>query len=205
MNIGIDIDDTLSNSFESVFADSQKFDIEELGNSGKVQNYGKIDNHNYIETMYPHWTQEQTDLFWEKYFINMLTIATPKAGASEIIQKLQKEGNRIIIITSRYEVVPGKNLVENYSKRWLEKNKILYDEFILNAQDKLEEAQKTGVQLFIDDSIQHCMKIQEGGIKPLLYTSIMNQCIEVPDLERVYSWVQIYDKYQKLQTKLGKK
>ena len=41
MRIGIDIDDTLSESFEMVFPFSQKFDIEELGNSGKVQNYGK--------------------------------------------------------------------------------------------------------------------------------------------------------------------
>lgn len=198
MNIGIDIDDTLSNSFESVFADSQKFDIEELGNTGKVQKYGKIDNHNYIEKMYPHWTNNQIDLFWDKYFINMLTIATPKEYAAEIIQKLQNEGNRIIIITSRYEVVPGEKVVENYSKKWLDKNKIPYDELILDAQDKLKAAKEAGVQLFIDDSIQHCKRMQEGKIKTFLYTSIMNQEIEVPELERVYSWVQIYNKYQKL-------
>lgn len=198
MNIGIDIDDTLSNSFESVFADSQKFDIEELGNTGKVQKYGKIDNHNYIETMYPHWTNNQIDLFWDKYFINMLTIATPKEYAAEIIQKLQNEGNRIIIITSRYEVVPGEKVVENYSKKWLDKNKIPYDELILDAQDKLKAAKEAGVQLFIDDSIQHCKRMQEGNIKTFLYTSIMNQEIEVPELERVYSWIQIYNKYQKL-------
>lgn len=198
MNIGIDIDDTLSNSFESVFADSQKFDIEELGNSGEVQNYGKIDNHNYIETMYPHWTEEQTNSFWKKYFINMLTIATPKAGASEIIHKLKEEENRIIIITSRYEVVAGKNLVENYSKKWLEKNNIPYDEIIFNAQDKLEAAKRAEVQLFIDDSIQHCMRMQEGKIKSFLYTSIMNQGVNVPKLERVYSWLQVYDKYRRI-------
>ncbi len=51
MNIGIDIDDTLSNSFESIAADAQKFDIEELGNTGEVKNYGKVENHNYIEFM----------------------------------------------------------------------------------------------------------------------------------------------------------
>ena len=66
MNIGIDIDDTISNSFESVFTSAQKFDIE-LGNSGDPKQYGKIPNHNYIETMYSHWTSEQTNLFWQKY------------------------------------------------------------------------------------------------------------------------------------------
>ncbi len=196
MNIGIDIDDTLSNSFESIAADAQKFDIEELGNTGEVKNYGKVENHNYIETMYPHWTQEQVNLFWEKYFINMLTKATPKTYASEIVQKLKQEGNKIIIITSRYEVVSNKNLVEEYSKQWLDKNNIPYDKFIMNAQDKLQVAKKENVDLFIDDSIDHCKRMQEGNIKSLLFTSIMNQGVDVQNLERVYSWPQIYAKYQ---------
>ncbi len=206
MNIGIDIDDTLSNSFESIAADAQKFDIEELGNTGEVKNYGKVENHNYIETMYPHWTQEQVNLFWEKYFINMLTKATPKTYASEIVQKLKQEGNKIIIITSRYEVVSNKNLVEDYSKQWLDKNNIPYDKFIMNAQDKLQVAQKENVDLFIDDSIDHCKRMQEGNIKSLLFTSIMNQGVDVQNLERVYSWPHIYAKYQefKKSTKLYK-
>jgi len=198
MNIGIDIDDTLSNSFESVFADSQRFDIDKLGNEGKVQNYGKIDNHNYIETMYPHWTQEQTDLFWDKYFINMLTKATPKTYASEVIQKLKQEGNKIVIITSRYEVVQGKNIIEEYSKKWLDKNNIPYDKFILNAQDKSIVAKQENINMFIDDSVIHCRKMQKENIKSFVFTSIMNQDIELDDIERVYSWVQIYNKYKEL-------
>lgn len=198
MNIGIDIDDTISNSFESVFADSQKFDIEELGNMGEVQNYGRINNHNYIETMYSHWTQEQTELFWKKYFINMLEKATPKTYAPEIVQKMKQEGNRIIIITSRYELIQNKNLIEDYTKKWLNKNNIPYDELNMNAQNKLEVAQKKHIDLFIDDSISHCNKMKEGKIKTLLYTTIMNQNLNTPDLERVYSWPQIYAKYIEL-------
>lgn len=198
MNIGIDIDDTLSNSFESVFADSQRFDIEELGNKGKVANYGRVSNHNYIETMYPHWTQEQINLFWEKYFINMLTKSMTKTYAPEVVQKMKQDGNRIIIITSRYEVIPGEKLVEKHSKQWLEKNQIPYDEFIMNAQDKLVVAQKANVDLFIDDSIDHCKRMQEGKIKALLFTTSMNQALEIPELERVYSWIQVYNQYKTL-------
>ena len=200
MNIGIDIDDTISNSFESVFADSQKFDIEELGNSGKVEQYGRIENHNYIETMYSHWTNQQINLFWERYFINMLTKATPKSYVPEIIKKLKEEGNKIIIITSRYEVVEGKKLVEEYTKEWLQKNGIEYDTFVMNSQDKLLSARENKVDLFIDDSVAHCKRMQEGGIKTFLYTTNMNQGLEIPELERVYSWPQIYYKY----TMIGK-
>lgn len=198
MNIGIDIDDTLSNSFELEFPWAQKFDIEVLGNTGDVKNYGKIEDHNYIETMYSHWTEEQTNLFWEKYFMKAISEAMPKAYASEVIQKLQKEGNKIIIITSRFEVIKNETIVEDTSRKWLEKNNIPYDKFILNAQDKLKVAMEEKVNLFIDDSIDHCKKIQTGGIKTLLYTSVMNQGVEVPNLERVYSWLHVYEKYRKM-------
>ena len=198
MNIGIDIDDTLSESCELVFPFSQKFDIEELGNSGRVQSYGKKENHNYIEEMYPHWTEEQTNLFWEKIFMQTVTEARPKPYAPEIIHRLKEEGNQIIIITSRYEVLPNDNTIETKSKEWLNKNDIPYDKFILNAKDKLIAAQNEKIDLFIDDSIQHCKRINGGNIKTLLYTTITNQGVEVPELERVYSWIQIYQKYHEM-------
>ena len=198
MNIGIDIDDTISNSFESVFASSQKFDIEQVGGNGNVKQYGRIASHKYIETMYPNWTEEQINLFWKKYFIDMLTKATPKTYASEIIKKIREENNKIILITSRHEEIAEKNLIEEYTKKWLDENKILYDKLIMNAQDKLIAAKKENIDLFIDDSTEHCRKVKEGNIKTLLYNTICNQSLDVSDLERVYSWEQIYLKYLEL-------
>ena len=193
MNIGIDIDDTISNSFESVFTNAQRFDIE-LGYNGTPKLYGKIPNHNYIETMYSHWTKEQTSIFWERYFKDMLTIATPKDCVSEIFQKLKEEKNNIILITSRYEYLPNSNIVEEHTKQWLIKNKIPYDKLVMNAQNKLIASKENNIDLFIDDSVEHCRDVQSGKIKTFLYTSICNQAIDAPDLERVYSWVQIYNK-----------
>ena len=198
MNIGIDIDDTISNSFESVFASSQKFDIEQVGGNGNVKQYGRIASHKYIETMYPNWTEEQINLFWKKYFIDMLTKATPKTYAPEIIKKIREENNKIILITSRHEEIAEKNLIEEYTKKWLDENKILYDKLIMNAQDKLIAAKKENIDLFIDDSTEHCRKVKEGNIKTLLYNTICNQSLDVSDLERVYSWEQIYLKYSEL-------
>lgn len=197
MNIGIDIDDTISNSFESVFTSAQKFDIE-LGNSGDPKQYGRIPNHNYIETMYPQWNNEQTNLFWQKYFIDMLTIARPKDCVSEIFKKLQKEKNNIILITSRYEYDESSFIVRDYTQKWLAKNNIPYDKLVMNAQNKLDASKENNIDIFIDDSIEHCRNVKSGGITAFLYTSTCNQDIEVPDLIRVYSWIQIYDKYKKI-------
>ena len=87
--------------------------------------------------------------------------------------------------------------IEDYTRKWLEKNGIVYDKLVLGAQDKLQAAKENNIDLFIDDSIKHCRNVQSGNIRTLLYTSICNQGVETPDLERAYSWVQIYDKYHK--------
>lgn len=102
MKIGIDVDDTLSNSFEAILADSQKFDIEVAGNNGDLEKLGKVEDHHYIETIY-HWKKEQYDQFWTTYFMKIVTQAKVKEQAPEITQKLKQEGNQIYIITSRYE------------------------------------------------------------------------------------------------------
>ncbi len=39
-------------------------------------------------------------------------------------------------------------------------------------KDKLIAAQNEKIDLFIDDSIQHCKRINGGNIKTLLYTTI---------------------------------
>ncbi len=200
MNIGIDVDDTISNSFETIFADSQKFDIE-LGNSGEPKQYGKISDHNQIETLYSHWTNEQIELFWKKYFIKVLTVARPKDCVAEVLKNLKEEGNNIIIITSRYEELEGSTEIEDYTRKWLDKNGIVYDKLVLGANDKLKVAKENDIDLFIDDSIKHCRNAQSGNIRTILYTSICNQGVETPDLERAYSWVQIYDKYKKIVNK----
>ena len=200
MNIGIDVDDTISNSFETIFADSQKFDIE-LGNSGEPKQYGKISDHNQIETLYSHWTNEQIELFWKKYFIKVLTVARPKDCVAEVLKNLKEEGYNIIIITSRYEELEGSTEIEDYTRKWLDKNGIVYDKLVLGANDKLKAAKENDIDLFIDDSIKHCRNAQSGNIRTILYTSICNQGVETPDLERAYSWVQIYDKYKKIVNK----
>lgn len=192
MKIGIDIDDTISSTFEIIFPYAQKFDIEELGNKGNVQNYGKIENHHYIESMYPHWKREELELFWTKYFKKAILEAETKPYAVEIIQKLQEEGNEIFLVTSRYE--ENNFETEKSTKKWLTEHHIDTNHLLMNIQDKGKICKELQLDVLIDDSIHHCKSAQKVGTRAFLMTSIMNQGVEVPELERVYSWIQIYDK-----------
>lgn len=102
MNIGIDIDDTMSNSFEIMLADSQIYDIEEMKGTGDIKNLGSIPTYDQIENMYK-WEEEALKKFWYKHFERVLREATPKQYVAETIKKLKEEGNNIYIITARYE------------------------------------------------------------------------------------------------------
>lgn len=92
-------------------------------------------------------------------------------------------------------------MLQNGTEEWLKKNGIAYDKLILDAQDKAKVCKEYEIDLFIDDSIKHCKKIESVGIKTFLYTSMMNEAVEVKELTRVYSWIQIYHKIQKILNK----
>ena len=50
MNIGIDIDDTIANTYEVLFNYAQKYTIEDLKRSGKINRNGKLYTHMYCTT-----------------------------------------------------------------------------------------------------------------------------------------------------------
>lgn len=64
----------------------------------------------------------------------------------------------------------------------------------MNSQDKSKVAVEENIDLLIDDSITHCLSVEKKNIKTLLYTTVCNQGCDVQNLERVYSWPQIYKK-----------
>ncbi len=50
MNIGIDIDDTISNSYETIIPYAQKYQIEELHKSPILDRSGEFSTHKYTKS-----------------------------------------------------------------------------------------------------------------------------------------------------------
>lgn len=190
MRIGIDIDDTIADSYEVFFAYAQYYTINELKRSGKVKDY-VAKHHSYIRAMH-NWTEEEEDIFWDKYFDEIISQIKPFTFAPEMIKKLKNDGNEIIIITARYN--DGKTNVERISKEWLEKNNIPFDEFYFNAQDKGVVAKEKNIDIFIDDSFTNCIKVANEGIQTFLMNSRTNKGLEDEKITRVYSWPDVYSK-----------
>lgn len=194
MNIGIDIDDTIANTYDVLFNYAQKYTCEEL-NREIPEKHEEIPMRKYTETFH-NWNKEETKDFFNKYYEKTIVDVRPKMFASEIIGRLKKEGNKIYIITARFPM--EKFNVEKITKDWLIKNKIEFDELIINAGEKANIAKEKNINVFIDDSYIQCKNVAEKNIKTFLMDSKTNVRFEDDKYIRVYSWPHIYQKFKSL-------
>lgn len=190
MNIGIDIDDTIAETFETLLPYSQKYTIEDLKKESNIKISDKINNHFYIEYM-NDWNEEEANNFWEKYYAELLEKISIKMFASDVINKLKEEGNDIYLITARWDM--KDNDTKKITEKWLEKNNIHYDKLIINAKDKLKVAKENNIDIFIDDSYRNCKNIVDNSdIKVFMMNSRVNTMLNDVKIKRVFSWPEIY-------------
>lgn len=128
MKIGIDIDGVLNSQYNFCIDYGTKF-CNEIGKY-KLENVHAIDTTDMFL-----WGDEVAHKFWNKYRKDLVITLPAKKYASEVIEKLKSEGNKIYIITARRngdEWFPDdlKNDVEKITKNWLKENKIYYDEIV---------------------------------------------------------------------------
>lgn len=194
MNIGIDIDDTISDTYSTLFPYAQKYTIEDLHKTGKINEYHKCATHKYVQAMHD-WTEEEEKPFWKKYYEKCLSEAKIKLFAKETIDKLAKN-NKIILITARWE--NEEKSIQKLTKQWLKDNEVYYDNIILDAQDKLKIAKEYNINLFIDDSFANCSKIAEAGIDTFMMDTKANSEYNNEKITRVYSWPHVYQEYEKI-------
>ncbi len=191
MIIGIDIDDVISDTYEKLFNYAQRYTIEELKKPGKISNENSK-THKYVKSMHG-WNDEEEMKFWDEYYEKIMKEVSPKTFAAETIKKLS-EDNKIILITARWE--NSRENIANITKQWLKENNIVYDELVLDSQDKGEIAKRYNIDLFIDDSFKNCKDVSSKGITTFIMDTRFNKAYEDEKIKRVYSWPHIYQEYQ---------
>lgn len=186
MRIGIDIDDTITNSYKEIF--------EQIGK------YYNVDSYYLIEEGYKYEDVSKDELNFPGYnkfcrtvVENLLKTVSIKHGAKEMIKKLQEEGNEIILITARdYEEFSSPY---DLTKQFLKDNNICYDKLYVGIKEKGRFCKENGIDVLVDDSITHCKSAKENNIPHLLLDNTFNR--DIKELDRVYGW---YDAYNALQT-----
>lgn len=190
MNIGIDIDDTLTDIRDKLNLAAEKY-ANELGkeNKNEEDKYVEDNNNGNIYQIKYGFTYEELKYFLSVIHEGITKKEEPRKNCVEIIRKLHNEGHKIYIITARdseFHEDPYK-----LSKDWLDKNNIYYDELIVNARNKLEVCQRKNIDLFIDDQLANCTKLSEAGIKVIRITEYND--IQHGDIINKKNWNEIYN------------
>lgn len=193
MNFGIDIDDTISNTYETMLPYLEKY-MNNVLNKEFNNLPSKIDYYN-LEKKYGI-TNEEEDDFWENNFVEIIENVIPKKSSLDVLKKIKEKGHKLILITARFEV-PGANIV-GITKNWLKENGIEYDKLIVNSQNKLEIAQNENIDIFLDDSIRNCEMVSSGNIKTFMIKTQNNEFYENEKIIKVNSWDEFYEKIKEV-------
>lgn len=189
MNIGIDIDNVISNFDEELLKEFLKHN-EELGYSDEINE--KAD---YITCGMFHWSEQEVQSFYKNNVERIVNNLKVIQGAKDYINKLKDDGHHIYIITGRNNGEHSSPY--NNTKKWLDENHIKYDKLILtnayknDEHGKSEKCIENHIEIMIDDSISICKDCINCGISALLMDTLYNR--KVKDITRVHSWKEIYE------------
>lgn len=175
MRIGIDIDNTITKTRESVFYYKRK---------SRFKN-----NKGY----YICWDKKDQEEFLKEYVENIQMNAKVKDGAKEVIDALKRLGHEIILITYRENILSDKTR-EN-TTRFLKEHKIYYDDILFGSFDKGKVCKENNIDIMIDDSPENIESVAKEDIKVLVYPMFYNKNTKYP---RVNNWKEVLKYIKKL-------
>lgn len=180
MNIAIDIDDTLTDTFEYF----QPYLAEYLNTDADELRRNNISYNNLPDK----WKVHEFD-FCREYFDCVVPDTPFKPHAAQCIKKLKDDGHRIVIITARttaFYTDPYKT-----SALELKNGNIIYDKLICTL-DKGKACANEKIDILIDDTPANCDAAAALGIKTLMFASKANANIKTEHTV-VYDWQSVID------------
>ena len=183
MIIGIDIDDTITNSSKVI----KRYLMKYLGHDVVKNNFRGIMRGNYVNDV--------LETFYSKYGIEMGNAIRVKKDAAEVINRLHDEGHKIVIVTARSNNFYGN--AQEFCINYLNENGIKYDKLFTAQIYKSKLCIDENIDLMIDDSIDTVEEIKALGKKSILFTSALNKN-EKCNTKRLNSWKEVYNYIQKI-------
>ena len=180
MNIAIDIDDTLTESFDYFLP----FVAEYFGADAVELRARNISYGNLPEA----WKKDETG-FCRAYYDRVAADTPFKPDAAWGVNRLRELGHKIVIITGRTDAFytdPYKTTMEE-----LRNGGIVYDKLICTL-DKASACVAENISVLIDDMPSNCESVMRRGIPALLFTSKANQDIQAA-CPRVDNWAAAVD------------
>ena len=191
MSIGIDVDNTITKFQEELNNVAYEYAIKLGKNIENAENpFEDIKNNgdNYKKKF--QFSYDELKYFLKNIHEEITNRAKPRDNAVEIINKLKKEGNKIVIITARDSEFHDDPYL--LTKNWLDKNNIEYDKIIVNAREKGKVCKKEQIDVFIDDQLNNCLDIEKEGIQTIRISDDNKEyesVISLNDWKKIYNYI----------------
>lgn len=179
MRIGIDIDDTITNTWSDIIPYYSIWFNIPIDTLKKSKPY-----YNPVKDIY---TKEEYFEIIKPIYEGVVPYVSLKDNVRKVINKLHNLGHKIIFISAR-----GKGYIDSYdlTKDYLDRNNIYYDKIIVDIDNKDKACLDEKIDLFIDDSYKHCKEVYDVGINVLMIDNDFNKdCFE---FNKINNWNEIY-------------
>lgn len=167
MRIGIDIDNTITNTSKYIKKIIQEKNIQDLNSDldnytkEELQTYDKLIRNNIEEVM-------------KKCELN--------PNAKEVINELY-EKHEIYLITARTNKYSDN--LKNITIEYLKENNILYHELLFGYENKRDICLEKRLDIMLDDNIKVIESLKDTNIRAILYQTEHNKDY---DSEKIDSW-----------------
>ena len=179
MNIAIDIDDTITDTYEYMLplvAINYNLDIKKL--------WSNKPSYKELYKTLPNYEE-----FVQNNYHILANIVPVKEDAIKVLKKLRSEGHKIFIITARN--------TEEYSNPYkltydfLVSRGIPFDKLITNVGNKGLQCVTEGIDVFLDDNTKNCKSAMKYNINTYQFKS--NFTSPEDKIKRVNSWEDFYN------------
>ncbi|MCI8352679.1 MAG: hypothetical protein HFJ58_03610 [Clostridia bacterium] len=190
MRIGIDVDNTITDTLPAFKKYCKKYNEEVVKRNIKMNEYG------FAMTNLYDWTEEEKRDCYLKYIDKAREEGILKPKAKEIIEKLKAENNSIYIITARKHGV-----LDPYetTKKYLEKNGIIYDNLAIQ-KDKKQYCIDNNIDILIDDEPQNINEVSKI-IPVIVFEWKHNEQCDGNNIIKVKSWDETYNVIKEIEKK----
>lgn len=189
MVIGVDFDEVLTDLANFFYNEGEKY--------AKDNNIKINKNESAYSTLeYFGWSQDDDVNFWELNHLKYTKLVNAKPYAKEALEQLKTAGNKIIIITARYDcdsdTEKGREK-RRISEEWLKKHGIQYDEiYYVGRLSKVQMILDKKIDIFIDDAVKNLDEISRV-IPTICFDEKYNRNYNNDNMKRLGSWKEIFD------------
>jgi len=193
MKIGIDLDGVVIDSETTFRTYEEIFDIDTLKGNHLINKEEPKFQARY------NWTKEQEKEFIDKYFLTVSKESNLMSGFKEVYNLLKKQGHEFIVITARGRFIKE---MKDDAIRVLKENKIEFDKYYWNIEDKLEICKREKIDIMIDDDWRIVQNLANNKIKTLYFRDTNLVKLEENEyIKEVNNWGEIYRKIYNLEKK----